>query len=348
MRSPASILTPDAPSFCVAPHPPSLRSLPSDYHIAISLFGVSIAGSPFYLQVAGPTPTPTLALSPQTLLARQRPCGLWHSMPTPLSSLRPAQATCASDPRMRAESPRDCASVPGSLRVPCPPPPPPTHTHRQVAGPGAYSPNCEVSGNALYTIHARTTHSFEVRFRDKNHNVAQAVDLDVYVVPQPEALATDGDAAGGGGGGAGMPSAWDLATRPASNVSNEEANDAAVLQRGGGKGAKAAAAAAKQWRDKASKGSAGAAAARQQPQAAPEPVAADSGGEGSGAMDDGEGSADEATHREVSGREMDGVVTKQRPLQIQVCARRITPHRDDIAVQSVQSVQSVHCMSRRV
>jgi len=48
-----------------------------------------------------------------------------------------------------------------------------------------YAPNCSVKGSALANAIARSTQSFQVSFKDKLGNTAQAVDLDVYVEPMP-------------------------------------------------------------------------------------------------------------------------------------------------------------------
>ena len=52
-----------------------------------------------------------------------------------------------------------------------------------VHDPGPYAPKCEVKGAALHHITARTNSSFDIRYRDRSGNLAQAVELDVYVMP---------------------------------------------------------------------------------------------------------------------------------------------------------------------
>lgn len=49
--------------------------------------------------------------------------------------------------------------------------------------------SCEVRGGALNNVVARTPSSFEVNFRDRSGGTTQAVELDVFVVPQPAAPA---------------------------------------------------------------------------------------------------------------------------------------------------------------
>lgn len=51
----------------------------------------------------------------------------------------------------------------------------------RVYDPSPYAPRCEVSGEALNFIAARNSFSFDCRFKDRGGNVAQAVDLDVFV-----------------------------------------------------------------------------------------------------------------------------------------------------------------------
>ena len=72
-----------------------------------------------------------------------------------------------------------------------------------VYDPSPYAPNCEVSGEALNFVSARNSWSFDIRFRDRGGNVAQAVDLDVFVEPLP--LETQGAAV--------YAQAWMSATR---------------------------------------------------------------------------------------------------------------------------------------
>ena len=57
-----------------------------------------------------------------------------------------------------------------------------------VFGAEPYAPNCEVSGDALFNIAARGTHTFEVRYRDRTGGVAQPEALDVFVVPDANYL----------------------------------------------------------------------------------------------------------------------------------------------------------------
>ena len=47
--------------------------------------------------------------------------------------------------------------------------------------PYPHAANCEARGSALQTVVARASEHFEVLFRDRLGNVAQAVDLDVFV-----------------------------------------------------------------------------------------------------------------------------------------------------------------------
>ena len=54
-----------------------------------------------------------------------------------------------------------------------------------VFDPAPFAPMCSASGSALKFITARTTHTFAMRFCDRSGNVAQAVDLDVFVDPLP-------------------------------------------------------------------------------------------------------------------------------------------------------------------
>ena len=52
-----------------------------------------------------------------------------------------------------------------------------------VNDPSPFAPLCEVNGTALNYITARTSSTFMIRYRDRCGNVAQAVELDVFVVP---------------------------------------------------------------------------------------------------------------------------------------------------------------------
>ena len=63
----------------------------------------------------------------------------------------------------------------------------------EVDSPFPYAPNCEARGEALRHATARVPQTFEMRFRDRLGNVAQAVDLDVFVQPYHEPGATPED-----------------------------------------------------------------------------------------------------------------------------------------------------------
>ena len=63
----------------------------------------------------------------------------------------------------------------------------------EVDSPFPYAPNCEARGEALRHATARVAQTFEMRFRDRLGNVAQAVDLDVFVQPYHEPGATPDD-----------------------------------------------------------------------------------------------------------------------------------------------------------
>ena len=82
----------------------------------------------------------------------------------------------------------------------------------QVHDPSPYPPACEVRGDSLHRITARTPSTFEIRYRDRGFRVAQAVEIDLFVVAQPEEDA-NADVAS-------QPSAWDIATHPDSSLSN--------------------------------------------------------------------------------------------------------------------------------
>lgn len=56
-----------------------------------------------------------------------------------------------------------------------------------VSTPAPFAANCVAKGAALYKAVARATQSFQVAFKDRLGNMAQAVDLDVYVEPVPVA-----------------------------------------------------------------------------------------------------------------------------------------------------------------
>ena len=55
-----------------------------------------------------------------------------------------------------------------------------------VNDPSPNASNCEVAGTALNYITARSSWSFDIYFRNRSGEVAQAVDLDVYVEGLPE------------------------------------------------------------------------------------------------------------------------------------------------------------------
>jgi hypothetical protein len=79
-----------------------------------------------------------------------------------------------------------------------------------VCDPAPYAARCEVKGEALNRVIARTPSNFEIRFRDLGGRIAQAVDLDVYVVPldaEPEEVANG---------------AWEIATRTVVEEDEEE------------------------------------------------------------------------------------------------------------------------------
>lgn len=88
-----------------------------------------------------------------------------------------------------------------------------------VCDPTPYAPRCEVKGDALNSVIARTPSIFEIRYRDMGGSIAQAVDLDLYVVPLDSELE---EVAQG---------AWDVATHTltkeeeAVQVSKEDAED---------------------------------------------------------------------------------------------------------------------------
>ena len=56
-----------------------------------------------------------------------------------------------------------------------------------VFDPAPFAPKCEVKGKALNHITARTSSSFEICYRDRSGNAAQAVELDVFVAAIDEA-----------------------------------------------------------------------------------------------------------------------------------------------------------------
>lgn len=72
-----------------------------------------------------------------------------------------------------------------------------------VHDPAPYAPHCEVRGEALHRVTARVPSSFEIRYRDRAGRAAQAVDLDVFVVPIPEPHRSPV-----------QHTAWDIATQP--------------------------------------------------------------------------------------------------------------------------------------
>lgn len=55
----------------------------------------------------------------------------------------------------------------------------------RVFDPAPHAAMCEASGEALRLVTARSTHCFDMYFRDRSGNVAQAVELDVFVDPPP-------------------------------------------------------------------------------------------------------------------------------------------------------------------
>jgi len=57
--------------------------------------------------------------------------------------------------------------------------------------PVPFAPHCIAKGGALYSAVARATQTFQVKFKDRLHNTAHAVDLDVYVEPLPTSSPTN-------------------------------------------------------------------------------------------------------------------------------------------------------------
>ena len=69
----------------------------------------------------------------------------------------------------------------------------------RVHDPSPHAARCEVSGGALNHITARTSSTFEIRYRDRCGQVAPAVELDVFLVPlDTQREAADLAAAGSG------------------------------------------------------------------------------------------------------------------------------------------------------
>ena len=83
-----------------------------------------------------------------------------------------------------------------------------------VNDPSPNASNCEVAGTALNYITARSSWSFDIYFRNRSGEVAQAVDLDVYVEGLPE----DPSAADL------FRTAWDKATRLSPPPEDHQAN----------------------------------------------------------------------------------------------------------------------------
>lgn len=79
-----------------------------------------------------------------------------------------------------------------------------------VHDPSPFAPKCDVRGDALHRIIARHPSTFEIRFRDRGGRPAQAVDIDVFVVPQG-LPGTNAD-------GSPQLSAWDVATHPSVEI----------------------------------------------------------------------------------------------------------------------------------
>ena len=97
-----------------------------------------------------------------------------------------------------------------------------------------YAPRCEVRGDALFGITARTPSAFEVHFRDRGGRVTQAVELDLFVEWQPDAdaQAEAGDVtASSEGSRPRYPLAWDVATK------KEGGSEPEMKPRGGAPGA---------------------------------------------------------------------------------------------------------------
>lgn len=137
-----------------------------------------------------------------------------------------------------------------------------------------YAPRCEVRGEALNLITARTSSCFEVLFKDRSQRVAPAVELDVFVVPQPNADGSGGSAysselnahwlAAGPQASRYQPTAWELATPPPQkSVSDERAGDERKggngyqQRKGGGKAHKAKVPRGRESRESQTKGPVG-------------------------------------------------------------------------------------------
>ena len=112
----------------------------------------------------------------------------------------------------------------------------------EVDAPFPYAPLCEARGDALSHAVARQSHWFEIRFRDRLGNVAQAVELDVFVQPFREAddfsLEDDDQALGDGSPMEDVPlvgkaNAEDMA--PTGKDAAPAAKDAAPAGKGKGK-----------------------------------------------------------------------------------------------------------------
>ncbi len=100
----------------------------------------------------------------------------------------------------------------------------------RVADPSPYAPCCEVRGDALHRVVARSPSTFEIRYRDRSNRATQAVELDVFVVAQPDATeAGHGQPPTGADGASaepGLPTAWDVATHPEGAALAAAAGDA--------------------------------------------------------------------------------------------------------------------------
>ena len=90
-----------------------------------------------------------------------------------------------------------------------------------VHGPQPHAPLCEVRGESLHQIVSRATHSFEIRYRDHTGGVAQATELDVFVLPDATYVVDDLPPTG----------SWDVAPdgSDAATGEHERASNAVVV-----------------------------------------------------------------------------------------------------------------------
>ena len=211
-----------------------------------------------------------------------------------------------------------------------------------VFDPAPYAPKCEVSGDALNFITARSTWSFDMRFRDRGGNIAQAVDLDVFV----DQLPNDPEAASL------FAKAWELATRrkikepkapptKASDDAEDKQPSAWERVRSKGKRAAAAAAPASELPAPDAPPQSGGASSSSPPGARPPPPAA----QGNFFPVDA-GSADEASADDdmVTGEEVEAMKTRQRTIRIQV-GRRSLIVRAEAELDSPQIATLLPCQT---